>query len=134
MKKIYVVLAIFLSLNSTAQAKDQELLVAGDSWAMFMCLYSSFSEVLIDHGYFAKVNGCNGATRFGGRADEWATYPANTVMISDLKKDTAITTVYLSMGGNDFFAHWNTSLSPSQEQVVFEKYCQWNKIHSRWNF
>jgi len=121
MKKIILYAALLLSLTSTAQAKEESLLVAGDSWAMFMCIYQSFQDVLWGHGYLAGVTGCDDATRFGGRADEWTTYSQNTAMVSWLTKDPRITTVYLSIGGNDFFANWTTSLTPAQEQAAFQK-------------
>jgi hypothetical protein len=116
-----MIVALLVSLNSTAQAKEESLLVAGDSWAMFMCLYNSFQDVLWSHGYMVGVVGCNDATRFGGRAVEWGTYTENTVMMNKLTTDPRITTVYFSIGGNDFFANWNTSLTAAQEQVAFSK-------------
>jgi hypothetical protein len=100
--------------------EQRDMVVTGDSWAMFMCLDQVFERSILKFGLtHTNVLGCPGATRFGGRAVEWETYHAAKHLRNLLAASPHVRVIYLSIGGNDFIAHWNKNMTPDQEATFF---------------
>ncbi len=96
----------------------ERVLLVGDSWAQVMWLAKSLRTTLDELGY-GDVLEKGDVTALGGtRADQWKKLEKLTLITSELASHPSIDLVHISLGGNDFFTKWKTSLSPEQETQV----------------
>jgi lysophospholipase L1-like esterase len=139
MKRV-LLLCCFL-LGQTAFAGTPKLLIVGDSWASFMCVYSSFKRNLRKQGfatrirgdrrsaiperrrsrwkYHMQVDGCHKTTKLGTTTkdflkDKWKNRVIDRVSDEDVK------IVFISLGGNDVIDEWNANMPVDQEYELFE--------------
>lgn len=102
-------------------AKDK-IIIAGDSWGSFSCLYNSMGKMIRDVG--AKIiedNRCLRTTKLGMRASDWVGSPADQRTTKFLKNTPRIKYLYLSLGGNDLMGSWNKDFTPQQEFKLFDE-------------
>ena len=97
---------------------QERVLLVGDSWAQVMWLAKSLRTGLDELGY-GDVLERGDVTALGGtRADQWKKLEKLTLITSELANHPSIDLVHISLGGNDFFTKWKTSLSSEQETQV----------------
>ena len=124
-KNIIVTAAIVLtaSISIARPRSTNELLVAGDSWANFLC---------DDHGYqktFEQLNiknlkensDCKSVSKNGLEAGEWMQSEEHNNLLGKISKRSQIKFIHLSIGGNDLIARWNKSMNMSEEIQLFER-------------
>lgn len=123
MKKMILVLAAFLTLSACKdEEKSQTVVVAGDSWAMFVCIYKSMDKALDNAGVKnAKSNKetCAVTTHNGVKAQQWLETELHTTTSIALA-DPNVKVLYLSLGGNDLMNFWNKSMTPAEAQAVLD--------------
>ena len=115
-------------------SQKDRIIVAGDSWAMFPCLFGSMRKMLHDVGDPLRSDKrCFLTSKMGIRADQWLNSRFDRRLQRYLKNDPRIKYVYLSLGGNDMMMYWNTRSTPEQEQKLYRQIA-WNlkKIMSRY--
>lgn len=121
--KLLALLSIFV-LASCKQA-TQTVVVAGDSWASFVCLYKSLDTALNKVGVLdaATNSTCGVTTKIGIHADEWLGTNYHKATLLALQ-DKSVKVLYLSLGGNDILANWNKDMTVSREAELFDKVTQ----------
>ena len=119
--------------NSTDPALDQEnkveimnaqdkILIVGDSWGSFPCLYRSMSKMIKDvDAKITEDTRCLRTTKLGVEASEWIGSKQDQRVIKFLKNTPRIKYLYLSLGGNDMMGHWNKNFTPEQELKLFSQ-------------
>ncbi len=101
--------------------KKEKIIIAGDSWAVFPCLFGSMRRMLHDNDYpLVSDKRCFRTSRLGIRANQWLGSGPDVRLTRFLKNDTRIKYIYLSLGGNDVMTYWNTSFKPEDEQKLFQ--------------
>ena len=124
-KNLILSAAIVLS-SSAAAARPKstiELLVAGDSWANFLCddhgYQKTFDQLNIKN---LKENGdCKSVSKNGVEAGEWMQSEEHQKLLGKLTKRNQIKFVHLSIGGNDLIARWNKYMNIEEEIQLFER-------------
>lgn len=122
--KIFL-LSISLLLLNSCKKYEKTVLVSGDSWATFVCIYKSLNKSLEKQGVSnagANVD-CPLTTRTGVRADEWLSSKYHDATLASLK-DRSVKVLYLSLGGNDFLNYWNKNMSGAEETALFDAITQ----------
>ena len=121
MKLKLLAILSFLALTSCKQAA-QTVVVAGDSWASFVCLYKSLDTALNKVGVLDTATNatCAATTKIGVHADEWLGTNYHKATLVSLK-DKTVKVLYLSLGGNDILANWNKNMTVTQENDLFDK-------------
>tara|TARA_B110001454_G_C12723312_1_gene436636 strand:- start:50812 stop:51666 length:855 start_codon:yes stop_codon:yes gene_type:complete len=107
---------------SSCDQENKTVIVAGDSWAQFVCVYKSLDTALKKQNINnAKTNStCPATTRIGMHADNWLS--SNYDKATELALlDPTVKVLYLSIGGNDVLSSWNKNLTPQEEDVIFNK-------------
>lgn len=100
-------------------AKDK-ILIVGDSWGSFPCLYNSIGKMIRDvDAKITEDNRCLRTTKLGVEAREWIGSKQDQRVIKFLKNTPRIKYMYLSLGGNDLMGHWNKKFTPEQELKLF---------------
>lgn len=102
-------------------AKDK-ILIVGDSWATFPCLYNSMGKMIRDvDAKITEDNRCLRTTKLGVEAAEWIGSKQDLRIIKFLKNTPRIKYIYMSLGGNDLMGHWNKDFTPEQELKLFKE-------------
>ncbi len=111
-------LAIFFSKLASAS----KVLVAGDSWASFMCVQNSFTTVFNNYADPIAFNhpGCWLTTQVGHRAEEWMGTRQHKMTLKAIKKDHLIKVLFISLGGNDLLNYANKNMTAEEQQHLFE--------------
>ncbi len=116
-------LFISMSILFLASCKQpaQTIVVAGDSWAAYACVYKSLDKALKKVGVLdaASNSTCAATTRFGIRAENWLNSAHHKATLVALK-DKSVKALYLSFGGNDVLNFWNKKMTTPEEQVIFD--------------
>ncbi len=120
MKWKLLFIAGLLSLTSCKQA-SQTVVVAGDSWAAFVCTYNSLDKAFLKVGIkdVATSSTCMTTTKIGIHADNWEGTPFDKATQLSLR-DPKVKALYLSLGGNDLIALWNKAMTADQENALFD--------------
>lgn len=106
-------------------AQKSKILIAGDSWAFFTCIYNSMGKMIRDRkAPLTEDNRCWRTSRLGMKASEWESSKAHQRVIRYLQSTPRIKYIYLSLGGNDMMKSWNTNWSHEQEVELFENTTQ----------
>ena len=140
MKK-YVLLAMMLFVQSAFAGKPK-MLIVGDSWATFMCLYGSFKTNLRKFGYVTRirgdrnsvdparrrtrydyhvgVEGCGKTEKAGATAEDFLKDKFKNKVVSRLENDQDIKMVFISLGGNDLIDGWHADMNIEEEYELFD--------------
>lgn len=114
-------LLLFLIVTSLTACKkpSQTVVVAGDSWAFFVCAEKGLQDALTKNGFTdTKVNDtCLVTTRVGSRADRWLGTDHHKATVAALL-DESVKVLYLSLGGNDSLSKWNRTFSDEELDAV----------------
>jgi hypothetical protein len=113
-----------LDVESKDEVKAQKpkILIAGDSWAFFSCIYNSMGKMIKDKkAPLSEDNRCWRTSRTGMTAAEWPASNAHKRVIRYLKTSPRIKYLYLSLGGNDMMHNWNQDFTAEQELDLFVK-------------
>lgn len=107
---------------SEIRSKKDKILIVGDSWAVFPCLYGSLPEALEDaNASIINDSRCLRTSKLGAEASEWLTLKQHARAVDFIRKNSKIKYIYLSLGGNDLMARWNVNISPEDEQKLFQQ-------------
>ena len=106
---------------SACKKEPNTILITGDSWGFFTCVYGSLDKALSQVGITdASANtNCAITTRVGIRAENWvgSKFYEETMKVL---QDSSVRIMYLSLGGNDFLNHWKKSMNLAEEQIAFD--------------
>jgi hypothetical protein len=101
-------------------SNKDKILIVGDSWATFPCLYNSMGKMIDDvNAKITEDNRCLRTTKLGVEAAQWIGSKQDLRVIRFLKNTPRIKYLYLSLGGNDLMGNWNKSFTPEQELKLF---------------
>lgn len=107
------------------KTEKSKILIAGDSWAFFSCIYNSLGKTIRDRkADLVEDNRCWRTSKLGVEASEWMTKRAHRRVLKYIKNTPRIKYLYLSLGGNDLMNNWNKDFTPAQEIALFEKTTQ----------
>lgn len=105
--------------------KKSKILIAGDSWAFFLCIYNSMGKMIRDKQVsLIQDNRCWRTSKVGLTAAEWMSSRSHKRTLKFLKNTPRIKYLYLSLGGNDMLRNWNKDFTPEQEVQLFEQTTQ----------
>lgn len=100
-----------------------EILVAGDSWANFLCgdrgYQKTFDELNLKN--LKENSDCKSTSKNGLEAGEWMGTEQHQKLLDKIHPGSLIKYVHLSIGGNDLIARWNVQFSSEQETELFER-------------
>lgn len=97
------------------------VLIVGDSWAEFIWIFGSLDSAF-DRAGFPDITAKGDVTAIGGStAAQWAKPEYLALIDQELGEDPDIDVVHLSIGGNDFLYEWNTSMTPAEEDALFQR-------------
>jgi hypothetical protein len=103
-------------------SNKDKIIIVGDSWATFPCLYNSMGKMIGDRDANLKEdNRCLRTTKLGITAGEWVVSKQHQRVIKFLKETPRLKYLYLSLGGNDLMAVWNKNFTREQELVVYKE-------------
>jgi hypothetical protein len=108
------------TLPFTAMARPA-IIVAGDSWAMFPCLFKSFQRVFADEGLNVKVVNCFDTAAVNIQASNWLEKKPHQKLLEKLHKYSNVKAVYLSLGGNDLLNHWHKDMTAVEEEQMMRQ-------------
>lgn len=117
-------IVLIISVGATAKPKNlPELIVAGDSWANFLCDDRGYQKTfdnlkvldLKEHG------DCKSTSKNGLEAGEWLQSEQHQKLLGKLHEGSIIKFVHLSIGGNDLIARWKVYMTSAQEIELFER-------------
>ncbi|MBC7753526.1 MAG: hypothetical protein H7Z71_04760 [Moraxellaceae bacterium] len=101
---------------------QDKILIVGDSWGSFPCLYHSMSKMIKDvNAKIIEDTRCLRTTKLGVEASEWMGSKQDQRVVRFLKNTPRIKYLYLSLGGNDMMRHWNKDFTPEQENKLFSQ-------------
>lgn len=107
------------------KAKKPKILIAGDSWAFFTCVYNSMGKMIrTRQAPLSEDNRCWRTSKVGMQASDWEASRAHKRVIRYLQTTPRIKYLYLSLGGNDMMKNWNQEWTHEQELALFEKTTQ----------
>jgi len=119
-----ILLGVFFLFSLGACKQNvRTVLVAGDSWAFFVCTYKSLDVALRAAGISdASMNStCLATTRAGVQASNWLEKPAHRATEVALL-DPSVKVIFLSLGGNDLLGSWNRSMSFSESADLLREF------------
>lgn len=100
--------------------KNKKILVAGDSWAVFACVFGSMRKALnFADSKLVNDRRCLSTSKLGIEAREWLGSNQDDRVKKFLKRNAKIEYLFLSLGGNDLMGQWNKNYSPLQEEKLF---------------
>ncbi len=103
-------------------SKKDKILIVGDSWASFPCVYNSMGKMIRDvDADIIEDNRCLRTTKLGVAGFEWIGSKQDLKVIEFLKTTPRLKYLYLSMGGNDLMAVWNKDFTTEQETAVYQE-------------
>lgn len=101
-------------------SKKDKILIVGDSWASFPCVYNSMGKMIRDvDANIVEDNRCLRTTKLGVAGFEWIGSKQDLRAVKFLKETPRLKYIYLSMGGNDMMAVWNKDFTAAQELEVY---------------
>ena len=125
MKSLYAKLLplLFLPLLFLVACKEsaENVVVAGDSWAFFMCTHKSFDAAFAKAGLSGKAaanSNCELTSMPDIRAENWLKSDTHRMTLLAVQ-NPQVKVLFLSLGGNDVINHWNKDMSPWDEQNLF---------------
>lgn len=124
-KKPLLLITTIVLFGLFAEAKPT-LIVAGDSWGVFPCNWNSFDSVFDEENLSVEVS-CAATTAINVHARKWLNMGEHATLIKRLKAWKEVRAVYLSIGGNDLISAWKTSMTPQEEQDLFNKVLGYTK-------
>lgn len=102
-------------------SKKDKILIVGDSWASFPCVYNSMGKMIRDvDADIIEDNRCLRTTKLGVAGFEWIGSKQDLRVVKFLKETPHLKYLYLSMGGNDMMAVWNKDFTPEQELEIYK--------------
>jgi len=108
-------LSALLLMCLVSPAFAAEIVVFGDSWGVPAA--PSLQTVITNHGHSESVAGA----AVGGETAANLSSASGLQHITDtLAANPDVELVHLSIGGNDFLAQWNSTLTPAQEASLFQ--------------
>lgn len=111
--------------SSEVATQKSKILIAGDSWAFFTCIYNSMGKMIRDKkAHLSEDNRCWRTSKVGLTAEEWLTTRSHKRTLKFIQKSPRIKYLYLSLGGNDLMRHWNKDFTHEQELELYEKTSQ----------
>jgi len=109
---LYLALVMVLVFSFGANAAVKRVLLVGDSWTQYPFKDGVFSYLLSPYGVEARGDN----TALGGTtAIQWAQPASLDLLTYELAAYPTIDIVYLSIGGNDLLALYNTADTPAQQ-------------------
>lgn len=111
---------VTLCLAAAAGATQPRLMLAGDSWAWFLWLNSSFQQALEERDIDAGVEGLY-TTVPGSEAREWLDEKFLAQLTAQLEAHPTVDIVHLSIGGNDFLRRWQPDMTAAEEKALFSE-------------
>lgn len=112
-----------LDIESKSEIATQKskILIAGDSWAFFTCVYNSMGKMIRDKkAPLVEDNRCWRTSRTGLTAAEWTASRSHQRTLRFIQNTPRIKYLYLSLGGNDLMRNWNQDFTPGQELQLLE--------------
>lgn len=102
--------------------KKDKILIVGDSWASFPCVYNSMGKMIRDRDPdLQEDNRCLRTTKLGVTASDWEATKQHQRVIKFLKNTPRLKYLYVSLGGNDLMRIWNKDFTPAQEMQVMQE-------------
>ncbi len=102
------------------KSNRDKILIVGDSWGSFPCLYNSMGKMIKDvEAKITEDNRCLRTTKLGVEASEWIGSKQDQRVIKFLKNTPRLKYIYLSLGGNDLMGRWNKDFTPQQELELY---------------
>lgn len=111
-----------LDLEDKAEirSKKDKIILVGDSWATFPCLYNSMGKTINDvNAKIIEDNRCLRTSKLGIEARQWIGSKQDLRVIKFLKNTPRLKYMYLSLGGNDLMASWTKDSTPDEELKLF---------------
>ena len=106
-------------------SKKDKILIVGDSWASFPCVYNSMGKMIRDvDADFKEDNRCLRTTKLGITAADWIGSKWDLKTLKFLKETPRLKYLYFSLGGNDLMAVWHKDFTAQQEAAAYEKTLQ----------
>lgn len=113
--------ALDVESQSEIDSQKSKILIAGDSWAFFTCIYNSMGKMIRDKkAPLIEDNRCWRTSKTGLTAAEWSASRSHKRTLRYLQNTPRIKYLYLSLGGNDLMRNWNQDFTPEQEVQLFE--------------
>lgn len=107
--------------KTEAASQKSKILIAGDSWAFFPCIYNSMGKMIRDRkAPLIEDNRCWRTSKTGITAEDWMASRSHKRTLRYLKNTPRIKYLYLALGGNDMMRYWNKDFTPAQEQALFD--------------
>lgn len=118
--KILFFLIFNISVSCTAFGYNK-LLIAGDSWAAFLCGYGSFNQVWTRYRFLQAQTDehCWRTTKMGIRAEQWLNSKQDHYTLKRIQEDQEIQVVFLSLGGNDLMNELNKDMTLQEQEALF---------------
>ena len=113
---VRLLLMVWILAQAAAALAADEILVIGDSWGFLTA--PALSQVLGDNGHAGVVVVNEGVP--GETADDLSKNPGLQSITNALAAHPDVVAVHLSIGGNDFLGAWTASLTPAQEDALFD--------------
>lgn len=126
----FVILILILSMTSiTSLARPSkikgtpELIVAGDSWANFLCNDRGYQKMFDERKIksLKENSDCKKTSKNGLEAGEWIQSEQHQKLLQKIQPGSNIKFVHLSIGGNDLIARWKVEMTSQQESDLFER-------------
>ena len=97
--------------------KRDKILIAGDSWAVFPCLFRSLKKVLRDNkSSLINDRRCLRTSKLGMRADQWLGSVYDKRVSRFIARNHRVKYLYLSLGGNDVQQIWNKNFTLEEQK------------------
>lgn len=127
--KFVILNLIIFTLSATANARPHhpkntpEILVAGDSWANFLCDDHGYQKIFDEQNIKDLIENpdCKSTSKNGLEAGEWMQSEQHQRLLEKIQPGTNIKYVHLSIGGNDLIALWKVWMTSEQENELFER-------------
>lgn len=115
-------------------SKRDKILIVGDSWATFSCVYNALGRALSEvKASISEDNRCLRTSKLGIEAREWIGSKQDKRVIKYLQKTPRLKYLYLSLGGNDMMATWHKDFTLEQEDQMMQKtFADVRKIANRY--
>ncbi len=119
--RILLPLLLLLGLAGPLAAQTERVLIVGDSWAELTWAFGSLDKALARVGHGDKI-AVGDTTAIGGTtAEQWNSASYQALISQELAAHPSIDVIHLNVGGNDFLGAWNTGMSVSEEQALYQQ-------------
>jgi lysophospholipase L1-like esterase len=120
-RQLLCLITAFFALQWTAFGQTERILIVGDSWAELTWEFGSLDKAMIQAGHSDKIAVGERTALGGTTAEQWKAAAYQQLIASELAAYPTIDVIHLSLGGNDFLGNWNTGMSSSEEQALFQQ-------------